>query len=102
MREPLTHAQKTEIVALVRECVNAQGDIPALADELCKKYPQYWDAVLAGIEYTANIYREQAAKDAAARAERIARLGDDLAVVEELLEKLPGVLARLRAVEVGE
>lgn len=101
MREPLTQAQKIEIVTLVRECVKAKGDVPALADELCKKHPQHWDAILAGVEYTANIYREQAAKDAAARAERIARLGEDLAVVEELMEKLPGVLQRLRAVEVA-
>ncbi|WP_414490162.1 hypothetical protein [Stenotrophomonas maltophilia] len=101
MREPLTQAQKVEIVTRVRECVKAGGDLSALADELSKRYWQHWDAILAGVEYTANIYQEQAAKDAAARAERIARLGEDLAVVEELMEKLPGVLQRLRAVEVA-
>lgn len=96
MREPMTSAQKTELVNATRECVNAGGDVQELVDRLCKKYPQHWDAILAGVEYTANIYREHAAKEAAARAERIARLGEDLAVVEELLEKLPPVLARLR------
>lgn len=101
MREQMTDAQKVEIINATRECVNTGGDVQALVDRLCKKYPQHWDAILAGVEYSANIYREQAAKDAAARAERIARLGEDLAVVEELMEKLPGVLQRLRAAEVA-
>lgn len=99
MREPMTDAQKMELVNATRECLNTGGDVKALVDGLCKKYPQHWDAILAGVDYTVMAYRRMADREAAARAERVARLGEDLAVVEGLMEKLPGVLARLRAAE---
>ncbi|KAK6696941.1 hypothetical protein SNK04_013784 [Fusarium graminearum] len=99
MREQMTDAQKVEIVNATRECVNTGGDVRALADRLCKKYPQHWDAIIAGVDYSVMAYRRMAEREAAQRAERVSRLGEDLAVVEELIKKLPGVLARLRAAE---
>jgi len=101
MREPMTDAQKEEVAGRVRECVLAGGDVSALVEELCKKHPKQWEAIIAGADYTQKFYEFQRLKDAAAKELRVIRLGEDLAVVEELMEKLPGVLQRLRAAEVA-
>jgi len=95
----MTNAQKEEVAGRVRECVKIGGDVAGLVEELCKKYPQQWEAIIAGADYIQKHYEFESLKAAAARELRIIRLGEDLAVVEELLEKLPGVLARLRAAE---
>lgn len=81
------------------ECVRKNGDFDALLRKWVGIYPSQHQQVVTGMNYVAEHARDQIAKEAANKAARDALLADDIAVVEGLLERLPALLARLRAAE---
>ncbi|MGO4718049.1 hypothetical protein AB4071_02830 [Stenotrophomonas sp. 2MCAF14_2] len=99
MDDLLTNAEKERLTKDAADCVRAGGDV----DEVIRRWTGFSPArdrqIIAGVRYIAKTVGEQMEREAAEKAARDAFLADDIAVVEDLIQRLPKVLERLRVAE---
>lgn len=99
MDDWLPSAEKEKLVKEVSECVRAGGDVDGIIRVWCDGYGPRDQQIREGARYTAKVVAEQVEKEKAEKAARDVFLADDIAVVEDLIQRLPKVLERLRAAE---
>ncbi len=101
MADWLSNAEKMQLVKTVTECVRSGGDVEDVIRLWYDGYGPRDQQIREGARYTAKVVAEQVEKEKAEKAARDAFLADDIAVVEDLIQRLPKVLERLKATEVA-
>lgn len=99
MADWLSGVEKEQLVKEVSDCVRAGGDVEGVIRVWCDGFAPRDRQVRDGARYTAKVVAEQVEREKAEKAARDAFLADDIAVVEDLIQRLPKVLERLRAAE---
>nr|MBN5162381.1 hypothetical protein [Stenotrophomonas maltophilia] len=99
MADSLSSREKELLVKEVSECVRAGGGVYGIIRVWCDGSAPRDQQIIEGALYTARVVAEQVEKEKAEKAARDALLADDIAMVEELIQRLPKVLERLRAAE---
>ncbi|MCI1050044.1 hypothetical protein MOQ50_11170 [Stenotrophomonas maltophilia] len=99
MADWLSNAEKERLVNEVSECARAGGDVDGIIRVWCDGFDPRDQQIREGARYTAKVVAEQVEREKAEKAARDAFLSDDIAVVEDLIQRLPKVLERLRAAE---
>ncbi|WP_313416017.1 hypothetical protein [Stenotrophomonas sp.] len=99
MADWLSGVEKERLVKEVSDCVRAGGDVEGVIRVWCDGLAPRDRQVREGARYTAKVVAEQVEREEAEKAARDAFLSDDIAVVEDLIQRLPKVLERLRAAE---
>lgn len=99
MADWLSSAEKEQLVKEVSDCVRAGSDVEAVIRIWCDGFAPRDRQIREGARYTAKVVAEHVEKEKAEKAARDALLADDIAMVEELIQRLPKVLERLRAAE---
>jgi len=95
----LSSAEKEKLIKEVSECVRAGGDVDGIILVWCDGFAPRDRQIVEGARYTAKVIAKQVEKEKAEKTARDAFLADDIAVVEDLIQRLPKVLERLRAAE---
>ncbi|HEL4199755.1 TPA: hypothetical protein UM365_000569 [Stenotrophomonas maltophilia] len=101
MADWLSNIEKMQLAKTVTECVRAGGNVEDVIYLWCDGYTPRDQQVREGALYIAKVVAEQVEKEKAEKAARDALLADDIAMVEDLIQRLPKVLERLRAAEVA-
>ncbi|MGR0016012.1 hypothetical protein [Stenotrophomonas maltophilia] len=101
MADLLSNVEKMQLVKTVAECVRAGGNVEDVIYLWCNGNGPRDRLIREGARYTAKVVAEQVEKEKAEKAARDALLADDIAMVEDLIQRLPKVLERLRAAEVA-
>lgn len=99
MADWLSSTEKGKLVKEVSDCVLAGGDVEGIIRVWCDGYGPRDQQIRDGARYAAKVVAEQLEKEKAEKAARDALLADDIAMVEDLIQRLPKVLERLRAAE---
>lgn len=99
MADWLSSVEKEQLIKEVSDCVRAGGDVEGVIRVWCDGFAPRDRQVRDGARYTAKVVAEQVERERAEKAARDAFLSDDIAVVEDLIQRLPKVLERLRAAE---
>lgn len=99
MADHLTNREKELLAKEAADCVRAGGDVGEVIRRWTDGDPARDRLIVAGARYIAQAVGEQIEREAAEKAARDAFLADDIAVVEDLIQRLPKVLERLRAAE---
>lgn len=99
MADWLSSVEKEQLVKEVSDCVRAGGDVEGVIRVWCDGFAPRDRQVRDGARYTAKVVAEQVEREKAEKAARDAFLADDIALVEDLIQRLPKVLERLRAAE---
>lgn len=99
MADLLSDAERMQLVKDVAERVRAGGNAEDVIHHWYDGYGPRDQQVREGARYIAKVVAEQVEREKAEKAARDAFLADDIAVVEDLIQRLPEVLERLRAAE---
>ncbi len=99
MADWLSNIEKMQLAKTVTECVRAGGNVEDVIYLWCDGYTPRDQQVREGARYIAKVVAEQVEKEKAEKAVRDALLADDITMVEDLIQRLPKVLERLRAAE---
>jgi len=99
MADWLSSLEKEQLIKEVSDCVRAGGDVEGVIRVWCDGFAPRDRQVRDGARYTAKVVAEQVEREKAEKVARDAFLSDDIAVVEDLIQRLPKVLERLRAAE---
>ncbi len=99
MADWLSSVEKEQLIKEVSDCVRAGGDVEGVIRLWCDGYGPRDHQIREGARYIAKVVAEQVEKEKAEKAARDAFLADDIAVVEDLIQRLPKVLERLKAAE---
>lgn len=99
MADWLSNVEKMRLAKTVTECVRAGGNVEDVIYLWYDGYAPRDQQVREGARYIAKVVAEQVEKEKAEKAARDALLADDIAMVEDLIQRLPKVLERLKAAE---
>ncbi len=99
MADWLSDAEKMQLAKDVTERVRAGGNVEDVIHHWYDGYGPRDQQVREGARYIAKVVAEQVEKEKAEKAVRDALLADDIAMVENLIQRLPKVLERLKAAE---